>query len=383
MRQKAARIAVTGGGTGGHISPAVAVIETLRERVPADELALLYLGSYRGPEATIAPQHGVRYVPISTGKLRRYLSLENVADLFRLPLGLVQSLVALRRFRPDALLATGGYVSVPPVLAARLLGVPALVHEQTGALGLANRINARFATKLALSVPGSERGLRRAWVMTGNPVRGVVRRGDRATAVRRYRFDAAVPTIYITGGAQGARAINRAVGAALEGLLRVAQVIHQCGDSAGTRTDYEELARSAAALDPALARRYALVAYVGPEIGEVYALASLVMGRAGAGTVNELATLGKPALLIPLPRAAGDEQRRNARRMADAGAAVVIEETELTPERLVSEVCGLLADPARLAAMGDAARPLGAADAAERITDELLALARRAGPRHE
>ncbi len=372
------RLAITGGGTGGHVSPAVAVIENLQRRSPSPQI--LYLGSKSGTEARIIPVLGVRYAAVSTGKLRRYASFENLVDTGRVPLGILQALVHLLRFRPHAVLATGGYVSVPTVIAAWILRKPVLIHEQTGTLGLANRINARFATKIALSIPGSEARLRTAnWVITGNPVRSVVRAGDRETAARRFRFDTAEPTVYITGGAQGSHAINQAVLRGLEPLLRAAQVIHQCGDSEGTRADHEALARRTLELDNRLRSRYALLQYVGQEIGEVYALANLVIGRAGAGTVNELAALGKPSILIPLPHAAGDEQRQNARRLAEAGAALVLEESEMSPDRLVSLVRDALAAPSRLGAMSRAAQGLGLADAEMKIADLLLDLAHSKG----
>ncbi len=372
------RLAITGGGTGGHVSPAVAVIEELRQRSPAPEF--LYLGSRSGTEARIIPVMGLRYVSVSTGKLRRYLSFENLIDTMRVPLGIVQALAHLARFRPHAVLATGGYVSVPTVFAAWMLRRPVLIHEQTGTLGLANRINARFASQIALSVPGSEARLRTAnWVLTGNPVRSAVRGGDRETAARRFRFNPGEPTVYITGGAQGAHAINQAVLGALEPLLRIAQVIHQCGDSEGTRADHEALVRRTRELDDDLQARYTLLRYVGQEIGEAYALADLVIGRAGAGTVNELAALSKPSILVPLPHSAGDEQRQNARRMQEAGAAEVIEESSCSSERIVSLVRELLTDPSRLEAMSRSAESLGLAHAELRIADLLLELARTKG----
>ncbi len=377
MISKPLRLAITGGGTGGHVSPAVAVIEALREQVPGDSLDLLYLGSREGAEARIIPLMGVGYKAVSTGKLRRYFSLQNVADTARVPMGTAQALYHLSRFRPKALLATGGYVSVPVVMAAAILKIPTLVHEQTGALGLANRLNARVATKIALSVPGSERGLPRGnWVLTGNPVRRAVLGGDETIAARRFRFDTALPTTYITGGAQGSHAINTAVESALPGLLKATQIIHQCGDSAGTRADYESLSRRMIELPATLGARYRLLPYIGQEIGEVYALADLVVGRAGAGTVNELTTLGKPSILIPLPRAAGDEQRHNARRLESTGGAVVIEEEELKPGRLVEEVTALLSNPTRLQSMAAAARATTTEDPARALAYLLLDLAR-------
>lgn len=377
MTETTTRIAITGGGTGGHVSPAVAVIEALRERLPGDELQLLYLGSRGGTEARVIPVMGVPYRAVSTGKLRRYMSLENLTDMPRIPLGVVQSLAYLSRFNPHVVFATGGYVSVPAVIAAATIRRPVLVHEPTGTIGLANKINARFATVMALSVPGTERWIPgRKWVLTGNPVRGVVRKGDKTTAARRFRFDPKFPTVYVTGGAHGSHKLNETVREALPRLLEIAQVIHQCGDSPGTHDDYEGLARSVGELPASLQPRYALQRYIGAEIGEVYALSDLVIGRAGASTVTELTALGKPAIFVPLPRAAGDEQRINAQRAVEAGGAIIIEEEELTAERLVSEVSSLVSDHPRLEAMARASKAAGFGDAAGHLADLLLKLAR-------
>ena len=375
MAHERVKLAITGGGTGGHLSPAVAVIEVLQS-LAGRELELLYLGSRDGAEARVIPVMGVRYVAISTGKLRRYLSVENLVDLFRVPLGVAQSLVHLARFRPGALLATGGYVSVPPVIAAWCLRRPVLLHEQTGSLGLANRINARFATQVALSVPGSERGLRGTnWVLTGNPIRSVVRDGSRERAARRFQLDLALPTVYVTGGAQGAHAINKLVRGSLPELLERVQLIHQCGDSGGTNADYEALLQQAYDLPADVRGRYVLLRYIGQEIGDVYAISDLVVGRAGAGTVNEIAALRKPSILIPLPHAAGDEQRHNARRLAERGAAVVLEEAELTPESFAESVLTLATDRERLDQMSRAAGDSSFDDPARHIANLLLRLA--------
>jgi UDP-N-acetylglucosamine--N-acetylmuramyl-(pentapeptide) pyrophosphoryl-undecaprenol N-acetylglucosamine transferase len=370
------RISITGGGTGGHLSPAIATIEALRSLAGSDRLDLLYIGSRDGPEARVIPAMGVAYTAVSTGKLRRYLSVQNLLDLGRIPLGVAQALARLARFRPHVVFATGGFVSVPAVLAAAVLRRPVLVHEQTASLGLANRINARFATKVALSVPGSESGLPPGkWVHTGNPLRAAVRSGDETRAQERWGFDPDLPTIYITGGAQGAHAINVAVAEALPSLLALTQVIHQCGDAPGVRADYDLLAQRSAELPSSLRARYRLCRWVGEEIGDVYAISDVVVGRAGAGTVNEIAGLGNPAILIPLTHAAGDEQRQNARRLSDLGAAVVIEESELTPERLVDELATLFSDPELLQSMAEASHSAGFGDADKRLAKLVLELA--------
>ncbi|MDQ3855069.1 MAG: undecaprenyldiphospho-muramoylpentapeptide beta-N-acetylglucosaminyltransferase [Chloroflexota bacterium] len=370
------RLVITGGGTGGHLGPAVAVIEALRALDVTPSPELLYLGSRGGAEARVIPVLGVPYKAITTGKLRRYLSIENLLDAFRVPLGIVQALAHLARFRPHALLATGGYVSVPPVIAAWLLRCPVLLHEQTGSLGLANRINARFATKLALSVPGSEEGLPpRRSVLTGNPVRSVVRNGSRTRGLQRFQLSSKLPTVYVTGGAQGAHALNELVRGSLPRLLRRVQLIHQCGDTGGTNADYEALTQAVYELPTELRDRYVLQRYFEQEIGDVYAVSDLVVGRAGAGTVNELAILQKPALLIPLPASAGDEQLHNARRLERTGAAMVLDQDGLTPKHFADEVLALALDVDRLVRMRAASPGATLPDPATHIARLLLKLA--------
>ena len=292
-------------------------------------------------------------------------------------MGVAQALNEVRRFRPDVVLATGGYVSVPPVIAAGLLRRPVLIHEQTVQIGLANRIAARFATRIALTFEGAVSelppGLRRKAFVTGNPVRQAIFGGDRARAVGLLGFDPAddaLPSVYVTGGALGAQAVNRAVEAILPELLSECRVIHQCG-----KQDGERMAGVRAGLPEELRRRYHVIPFVGDEIADVFALADLVVGRSGAGTVTELAALGKPALFIPLVPTGGDEQTRNARRAADAGAAVLLPSKDLDGPRLLSEIRALLSDPARRADMGRAALTLATPDAASDIARALLALA--------
>jgi UDP-N-acetylglucosamine--N-acetylmuramyl-(pentapeptide) pyrophosphoryl-undecaprenol N-acetylglucosamine transferase len=212
-------------------------------------------------------------------------------------------------------------------------------------------------------------------VVTGNPIRPALLGGRRARAFERFGLDPTVPLTYVTGGALGAHRVNRVVGAALGALLPMTQLVHQAGDNA--QGDLGWLKGEAARLAPALRARYRVTAHVGDELGDLYAAASLVVGRAGAGTVTELAALGLPSILVPLPGARGDEQTANARVLADAGAAVLLPERELTPERLIAEVRVLLGEPARLHAMAGRARTLATPDAAERLVDLILGLARR------
>ncbi|HEX8236321.1 MAG TPA: UDP-N-acetylglucosamine--N-acetylmuramyl-(pentapeptide) pyrophosphoryl-undecaprenol N-acetylglucosamine transferase [Abditibacteriaceae bacterium] len=399
---KTLRILVSGGGSSGHISPALAIISALNElaaqsaSIPADESAVyssgqtptawspqyLYLGGLRGLEKGIVEAAGIPFIGVETGKLRRYFSRENFTDMLRVPVGVLQSLRHVRAFRPHVVLATGGYVAVPPVLAAALLRVPVVIHEQTVQIGLANRITGRFATRIGLSselaLEDLSSALRHKAFVVGNPVRPLIFGGDPAEAVRLTGFEPneVLPTIYVTGGSQGARVINRAVEETLPQLLQVCRVIHQCGQQpAGDEQDYDRLTQASTQLSPELRRRYFLTRFVGDEIKHVFALADLVIGRAGAGTVNEVCALGKAALYIPLVPTRGDEQTRNARVCVEAGAANVIAQSELSGERLMREASTLLADGNRLRGMGEAARHLARPDAARDMAQAVVQLA--------
>jgi UDP-N-acetylglucosamine--N-acetylmuramyl-(pentapeptide) pyrophosphoryl-undecaprenol N-acetylglucosamine transferase len=365
-------IVIAGGGTGGHTSPGLAVAALLRER----GIAHAWIGSHDGLEARRAVEQGIPYFAIPTGKLRRYWAWRNVSDLaVNVPTGVLRARALLRRLRPRVVLATGGFVALPVVLGAALARVPVVVHEQTTVPGLANRIAARLARRIAVTFAESARHFPdgRA-VVTGNPLRPDLRGGSRADAVARFALDPALPLVYVTGGAQGARAINRAVGEIAAELLAHAQVIHQCGDNLATG-DRAWLEARRAALPPALVRRYTVVPWVGDELAGVYATTSLVVTRAGAGTVNECCQLGLPALYIPLPGASGDEQTANARLVGRAGGCAILPQATLTPDLLLDRIRALLADPARLKDMGERARTLAIPDAAARLVAILLEVA--------
>lgn len=377
----------TGGGSSGHVSPALAAIRAINELAAQPGATwrpeFRYIGSTHGIERRLVEEAGVPFVGVETGKLRRYLSVQNLTDALRVPMGVGQSLAQVARFRPDVMLSTGGYVCVPPVVAAWLLRVPVITHEQTVQVGLANRIAARFARRVALSFASALEELPpllrpRAFV-TGNPVRPVIFDGDAGAAVRIAGFapeDATLPMVYVTGGSLGARVINRAVEAELPELLTLCRVYHQCGEQpAGDEQDYDRLERAAALLPPTLRNRYYVTRFVGAEIGHVFAAADLLVSRAGANTVSEVCALGKAALYVPLVPTGGDEQTRNARMCADVGAAVIIPQSELTGPRLLADLRPLLADRTRLREMGAAARVFARPNAARDLAAATVALA--------
>jgi UDP-N-acetylglucosamine--N-acetylmuramyl-(pentapeptide) pyrophosphoryl-undecaprenol N-acetylglucosamine transferase len=368
-------VVITGGGTGGHTSPGLAVAAALRER----GWRCAWIGSRDGIEARRAPAYGIPYIPIATGKLRRYWAWRNVTDLaLNVPAGIFQAHAALRRTRPRVVFATGGFVALPVALAAAVQRRPLVIHEQTAVPGLANRIAARLAQRVAITFPDSARCFRAdKVVLTGNPLRPELRNGDRQDALARFGLDPALPLVYVTGGALGARTINRAVGQILAPLLAHAQVIHQCGDNAAT-DDRRWLNERRAELAPALAARYTVVPFVGPELAGIYAATSLMVARAGAGTVNEACQLGVPALYIPLPGTSGDEQTANARLVGRAGGCSILPQATLTPALLLERIQSLLADARRLKDMAEHARTVAIPDAERRIVDLLDELIRAA-----
>lgn len=386
-RQRALRLIATGGGTGGHTYPAITTIRATRELLGGAGVALdvLYVGSAGGLEARVAEQEQLPFQAVSTGKLRRsanplrMISGQNLRDAGRLARGLVEARRVVRAFRPDVVLSTGGYVAVPVGLAAATVNAPLLVHEQTSRLGLANRILLRRATAIALSSPTSVELLpstaRSRAVVTGNPIRVELLHGDPDRGVKALGWtgwDAALPTVYVTGGAQGSVQINRLIEAVLDWLLRRANVVHQCGASS-----LAQLQRRAEQLPAELAGRYRVIEFIGVELPDVQALADVVISRSGAGTLAELTALGKPSVLIPLVPTGGDEQRHNARYLQQAGAARALLGQCPTADELTDALDALITDPALRAEMAAQAAQLGRPRAANDLATVLLTLAAR------
>ncbi|WP_184583153.1 UDP-N-acetylglucosamine--N-acetylmuramyl-(pentapeptide) pyrophosphoryl-undecaprenol N-acetylglucosamine transferase [Lipingzhangella halophila] len=375
------RLIVTGGGTGGHTYPALTAVNALRSRLEAQGrgLEVLWVGAEDSLEGRVATANDIPFRAVATGKVRRsknplkLVSPENIRDMGSALRGVFQSLRVVSGFRPDAVLATGGYVAVPVGLAARLRGRPLVVHEQTVLLGLANKVLARAGARMAVTsestlelLPGSARA---SAVVTGNPVRPEVLEGKADRGAEGLGFeghDPELPTVYVTGGAQGSVQINTTVRELLPWLLERANVVHQCGEA-----NVDDLREATRDLDPALAVRHHVTAFVGPELPDVLALADVVISRSGAGTIAELTALGKAAVFIPLASSAGDEQRHNARHLQEAGAARALLD-EVSPERLREKLEPLLADSERRAAVAENAREHGKPDAADRLVGVVL-----------
>jgi UDP-N-acetylglucosamine--N-acetylmuramyl-(pentapeptide) pyrophosphoryl-undecaprenol N-acetylglucosamine transferase len=378
------RLIVTGGGTGGHTYPALTTLRALEARLAARGQALeaLWVGTPDGLEARVAAQEGIAFTTVATGKVRRksnplkMISAANMRDMGRVPLGAAQARSLVADYRPDLILATGGFVSVPVGLAAKVNGCPLVVHEQTVRLGLANKVLARVAARFAVSSESTLEflpdGARARAVVTGNPVRPQMLTGDPDRGVKALSVlgivDRGLPTIYVTGGAQGSQQINENISRILPWLLQRANVVHQCGPA-----HLDTLRHQSAALPPELTQRYLLTDYVGAELPDVIALADVVVSRSGAGTLAEITALGKASVLIPLASSAGGEQAHNAKHLQDCGAAVALL-GEVNPVVLQAALEGLLTNPDRRVDMGLRARGLGRPDAAERLVDVLLSV---------
>ncbi|GAB2600157.1 undecaprenyldiphospho-muramoylpentapeptide beta-N-acetylglucosaminyltransferase [Kocuria himachalensis] len=349
---RAPSVLLAGGGTAGHVSPLLAVAAALREQAP--EARLTAVGTASGMETRLVPQAGLELELVDRVPLPRRPSV----DLVRMPgrlLGAVrQAGEILDRVRPDVVLGVGGYVCTPVYLAAARRGLPIVVHEANARPGLANRVGARWARTVAAAFPGTP--LRGA-VTVGMPMRREISRLDRealrAEARRSFGLDPGLPTVVVTGGSSGALAMNRTVAGVAEEVAACGyQLLHVTGRG-------KQLTRDDGA--PLSAPGYVQVEYV-DDMERVYAAADLLVARAGAATVSEVAAVGLPAVFVPLPVGNG-EQALNAASLVAAGAAQLVADDAFTPDWYRRHVHPLLADPDRLAAMAAASRAHGVRDA--------------------
>jgi UDP-N-acetylglucosamine--N-acetylmuramyl-(pentapeptide) pyrophosphoryl-undecaprenol N-acetylglucosamine transferase len=345
---------LTGGGTGGHTYPAIAVAQELEHRGHT----VRFVGGKRGIEGRVVPAAGFEIDLLPGRGLQRRLTIQNVAALWDAASAVVRAIAIVRRHRPRVVVGFGGYASFPCVFAARLLRVPVVVHEQDAAPGLANRLGVRLGARPAVSLPDTP--LPNA-TLTGNPVRAAFAHLDRSPPAPG---DPALVAVF--GGAQGARTINlAALGCYDTWRARSDLAVHHV---CGPRNLDSCTAALAAARRAGDTLRYELVGYE-ERMDLVYERAALAVCRSGAGTIAELTAVGLPAVLVPLPGAPSDHQTRNAQTLERAGAAVMLRDAECGPERLDQVVSELLGAADRLARMGIAARGLGRPDAAARLAD--------------
>jgi UDP-N-acetylglucosamine--N-acetylmuramyl-(pentapeptide) pyrophosphoryl-undecaprenol N-acetylglucosamine transferase len=367
------RILIAGGGTGGHIYPALAVARSLRARPDAPELA--WLGGHRGLEASLVPPTGIPLTRLVLRSLRTTeADVHAVTDPLRLGASVPQAAAFLATQRPAAIFTTGGYMAVPVLMAAAPLGIPVILWDGNVIPGRAVRATARLATALAVSFEATCEALTKAapgrpCYLTGTPIRDT-RDVDREAARRRLEIDPSERVLLVFGGSQAVRRFNAAVSDALPRLVERVTVIHVAGEDG-----YAAALAEREALPEAVRGRYRPYPFLRDEMLSALAAADLVVGRAGSSTLAEVTALGLPMIVVPYPHAGG-HQRANARVLTDAGAARSVEDADLDAMTLL-EAAAILDDPATHLAMSAAARSLGRPGAADAVTDLVIAAARR------
>lgn len=314
------KIILTGGGTAGHVTPNIALFPSLR-RAGFD---ISYIGSYNGMEKQLIEEQGIAYYGISSGKLRRYFDLKNFSDPFKVMKGFGQSVRLLKKLKPDIIFSKGGFVSVPVIFAAKICHVPSIIHESDLTPGLANKLAIPYATKVCCNFPETLKYLPEGKaVLTGSPIRKELLSGNSESARKRCGFHKEKPILLIIGGSSGSKFINDTIREILPGLLKTFQIIHVCG-----RGNLEE------SLNKTLG--YKQFEYIGTGLNDIFALADLVISRAGANSICELKALHKPNILIPLSsNASRGDQLLNAHSFEKQGFSVVVEEEIITPDKLL------------------------------------------------
>lgn len=370
------RVLISGGGTGGHVYPALAVATRLRDEYKAE---ILYLGSDDGLETELVPAAGLRLEVIKAGKLQRYISWKTVKGVGRVPVGMGQAIGIVRKFHPDVAFTSGGYVAVPAGLAARLNGVPLLMHQQDVPPNLSNKLLGPLATYISVAFQASMQYFPASkTLLLGNPLRQemlAVRQTSPQDARVALKLDPALPVLLVTGGSQGARHLNQVVCRALPQLLPNCQLLQISGTKLFAETrDLAE--QTMAGLDDSLRSRYRLVPYMSDEMPLALQAAELVICRSGASTLCELAALEKPSILVPLPPAIGSSpQEQNAAVFGAAQAAEVVRNADLSPEILAERVYSVISQPARLQTSQAALRQFAKPQATKAIVETILKMA--------
>lgn len=322
--------------TGGHVTPALAVIEELEKK---QWQVYLFGRQYASEtdktismEVELLREKNLTFIPITTGKVQRHWDKHTLISYLRIPIGFFQALIYLLKIRPRVILSFGGYLSVPVVFIGWLLRVPIITHEQTASFGLASKFNSFFANKIAISWSSSRKYFpQNKIVLTGNPIRKDILKFDKKIW-QVFDFDEKLPLIFITGGNQGSHIINQTTQEIISQLVKDYNVFHQTGR---LEADFDVLGKIRQKLPSKLRNRYHCKKYLdGQEIGTILNKSDLVVSRAGANIVTELATLGKPALLIPIPWAYADEQTKNAQILVEVGIAQILSQNQLTPKKL-------------------------------------------------
>lgn len=367
-------IALTGGGTGGHLFPLIAIARELKnisqERGIYD-FEMWFFGPKTKDESLYSAldYEGIKFEYVMSGKMRRYFSLQNPIDLFKLSIGIFQAQWKLFRFMPDVIFSKGGYGSLPIVLAGWMFRIPIIIHESDTIPGLINKISARFATRIVVAFPSSAKYFKESkTAILGNPTRQDLKEGSPEEAKKIFNLKGDKPLVLILGGSQGAQAINELAMTIIEDFLLRYELILVCGSN-----NYKNLlAESNARLNQQQKEYFHLYPFIGAELKHAFAAANLVVSRAGAGSIFEIAFVGKPSVLIPLPNSAQDHQLENAYEYGRFGATIVIEQQNLTPHLFLDNISKILGDENLYKLMSQNALKFATPDAARKIAEEVF-----------
>lgn len=370
------KILFTGGGTGGHFYPIIAVAEAMHDIVREERLLepQLYYAAPDPYDRELLIANNIQFVQTSAGKVRRYFSLLNVTDVFKTGWGIVRSVFRIFFLYPDVVFGKGGYASFPTLLAARLFSIPVVIQESDAVPGRVNLWAGKFARKVAISFPDSSTFFPKEKVaLTGNPVRKAALFPARDGAWEHLKLDPNVPVILVIGGSQGAMGLNEVLLQALPELVKHYQIIHQVGRANITEVE----GRARLLLENAEFKdRYKPHAYLSDLTTRMSAgVATLVVSRAGSSAIFEIASWGLPSIIVPLPESAQDHQTKNAFAYAHTGACAVVQQNNLTPGLLTSEIARIMGSQDIRRHMSEAARTFSRPDASRLIARALIDIA--------
>ncbi len=366
------KILFTGGGTGGHFYPLIAIAEKLRGLIAREKLidVQMYYMSDDPFDERLLFENSITFKELKSGKMRRYFSLLNIVDVFKTIAATFKAMFQVYSLYPDVVVSKGGGASFPVLFAARLLRIPVIIHESDSVPGRTNKWASKFAKKIAISYPeASQYFPPEKTALTGQPIREEILNPIREGAYELLKLEEGVPTILVLGGSQGAQVINEAVLQIIPTLVEEYQIIHQVGDQ-----NIEVMKQMAGVVleNSAHSARYRVFPYLNDtSLRMAGGIADLVVSRAGS-TIFEIAAWGIPSIIVPLASSAGDHQRKNAFSYARAGAGTVIEERNLTPNILAAAIDRLMKNPEERQQMSTAAKAFSAPDAAEKIAEQVI-----------
>ncbi len=362
------RIVLTGGVSGGHIVPLIAVAKKIKEKNPTVEF--LFIGPRGELEERLMSEAGIPIKGIATGKWRRYFSWLNFVDVFKIPFGVIQVLGILLWYMPEAIFSKGGSSSLPVVLVGWLYRIPIMIHESDANPGLANSMLGKFSSRVAISYPSAESYFPASQVvLTGSPLRADIAQGDASKARTMFSLSESKKTIFVWGGSQGSQVINDKILEILPDLMHKYQIIHQTGEKnlAAVKHKAGELGIKAGH------EGYYPVAFIGEEMRDILAAADLIISRAGSSSISEIAANGKPSIIIPIEHSNRDHQRMNAYAVAKVGGCIVLEENNLGSNMLKSKIDEIANDNALSEKLGkNIKQNFYHPDAAEKIAEGIM-----------